>query len=511
MKLLTSWLCALAMLCLCGCFQLQDELVLEPDGSGKVTITVQSSLPDELTAMMGSRFGGNSEPFYPPVNENEARQFFPPKSFVLKIDSHQLTLTTNANGALNLQALTGASILAQAAQFKAEGELAALEIPGLEDAQKKKNGLRVEFRVTLPNAVSAANGTRNNKSVTWTVERAACTNDDQFATRLGEVLQAACPADGLKFTPLTPPRLGLLPFGQLAAGKSASSIPVPDTNKVVAAARFVPCLLHVTRALDLSGEGHGFGSQAQLVGAVLVPPDLAPQRWGEPRLEEVTDAKGNNLMPKDDDPGSSMTRRMRYGRYTPEFEEGDDPDETPEGQAKTKSAEKPHMITLGFKAPEWKVKQIARIKGDVALNYLGGSEIVKLSNAVPASLVMDPTKRSFSSGLDSDRGQIVDSQLAALGLSVQVQMAMAQAGFTMLSLRTSGTNAALVDAQVFDSDGLPWPTSLMQSESDGEDRSCQLIVAGKPKPPFSLALAVGGVAASAVVPFLLENVPVADK
>jgi hypothetical protein len=429
--------------------------------------------------------------------------------------AHQLTLSTNA-GALSLQALTGASILAQAAQFKAEGELAALEIPGLEAAQKNKNAMRVEFRVTLPNAVTAANGMRDNKTVAWVVERTACTNDDQFANRLGDVLQATCAADGIKFAPVTPPRLGLLSFSQLAAGKSASATPIPDTNKVVAAARFVPCMLQVTRTLDLSGEGAGEESQAQLVGAVLVPPDLAPQRWGEARLEEVTDAKGNSLLPKgnDDEPMMGHIARRYSGGMSDESDDEDSPDDADdaaEGHAKTKAktAEKPHMITLGFKAPEWKVKQIARIKGVVALQYLGGSEVIKLSNAVPASLVMDVSNRSsFRSMSDGDHGQIVDSRLTELGLSVQVQMAMAQAGFTMLSLQTSG-GAALVDVQVFDADGRPWPTSLIQS--GGENRTRQLIVAGKPKPPFSLALAVGGVAASADVPILVENVPVGDK
>jgi hypothetical protein len=90
-------------------------------------------------------------------------------------------------------------------------------------------------------------------------------------------------------------------------------------------------------------------------------------------------------------------------------------------------------------------------------------------------------------------------------------MAMIQSGMTMVSLETGGGMAALVDAQVFDVDGRPWPTTLMQSESTGEDRSCHIMVAGKPKPPFSLALAVGGVGASVGVPILVENVPIGEK
>jgi hypothetical protein len=177
------------------------------------------------------------------------------------------------------------------------------------------------------------------------------------------------------------------------------------------------------------------------------------------------------------------------------------------------AAQKPHIISLSFKAPDWKIKEITKIKGTVDLQYLGGSEVIKLSNAVPSSLVMDTGNRSsYSYSSDSERGQVSDSRLGELGLSLRVQMAMVQGGMTVLSLEAGGSKAALVDAQVFDADGRPWPTTLIQSESGGgEDHSCQLMVAGKPKPPFSLALAVGGVGASVTLPILVENVPVGEK
>jgi hypothetical protein len=278
----------------------------------------------------------------------------------------------------------------------------------------------------------------------------------------------------------------------------------------VAAVRFVPYVLNVTRTLDLSGEGSGQASQAQLTGAILLPADLAPQRWGQVKLEEAQDAKGNNLMPKDE-AESMMSRVTSYSRFGMVDDAQDE--EQDESAPRKEAAEKPHIVSLSFKAPEWKVKEIARIKGVVELQYLGGSEVVKLSNAVPANLVMDMSKRSSNSyNFDSDRGQISDSRLAELGLSFRVQMAMVQGGMTVLSLQTGGGKAALIDAQVFDMDGRPWPTTLMQPESSGaEDQSCQIMVAGKPKPPFSLALAVGGVEASVSVPILLENVPVGEK
>src|SRR5439155_26060279 len=129
---------------------------------------------------------------------------------------------------------------------------------------------------------------------------AKCKDGDEFAVKLAGVLEARCAAEGLQLAPETPPRLGLFPFKDLVAGAAASKVALPDTNKIVTAARFVPYALHVTRALDLSGENSGHESQAQLTGIIILPSDLAPQRWGQAKLEEALDAKGNSLMPKEE-------------------------------------------------------------------------------------------------------------------------------------------------------------------------------------------------------------------
>ena len=529
--------CAMSVLSaalLCGCFQVEDELTLAPDGSGNVKLTIHNELPAELTGVMGmySSFGGVG-PMYPPVSESDARRFFPAKDFTVKAEekdaaegktllieanfkdvnallaspygrAHQLAIRTNGNASLIVQALSGGATMAQAAQFKAEGEMAG-EVPGIEEAQKKKGEMRFEFRVTLPNAVAKANEPPENKSVSWTVERAKCKDDEEFANKLAGVLEASCSAEGLKFSPVTPTRLGLLPFNQLTPGTAAAATALPDTNKIMTAARFVPYALHVTRTLDLSGEGSGQGSQAELTGAILLPSDLAPQRWGEAKLEEATDAKGNSLMPKEE--RDTFTRYSRFGDMPDQMD-----DEEQDDTAK-QSAEKPRIVTLRFKAPDWKVKQITKIKGSMALQYFGGAEIVKVTNAVPANLVMDMSKRSgFSMNADSERGQIAHSRLTELGLSLQVQNTMVEGGMTVISMESSGGKAALMDVQVFDVDGRPWPTMLMQPDSGGgDDHSCEIMVAGKPKPPFSLALAVSGAGTSVGVPILVENVPVGEK
>ena len=533
MRTVRGWISALAAVCLCGCFQVQDDLTLQADGSGKVTLSVHSSLSEEMVGIlvMSSPYGNASAPMYPPVNEAEARRFFPPKDFALKVEEkeaaegktlvveasfkdinrllaspygrvHQLELATNQSGTLRLRALSGGETLALAAQMKPEGEMEMLQMPEMEDAQKKKGEMRFEFKVTLPNAVTAANGALQNKTVTWGAERAKCKDDNEFASKLSGVLEASCSAGGLKFSPVTPPRLGLVPFGALTAGKMADGNPLPDTNQIVKAARFVPYALHMTRSLDLSGqEGGGGRNAAQLTGAVVLPADLAPQQWGEAKLEEVVDGKGNSLMPEQDRDAVSLMRGLSGFGMRGDTDEEDDAD-----TANRKDAgEKEHPVTLSFRAPDWKAKEIARVKGVLELEYSGGAEIIKLSNAVPASLVMDVNGQSSNSFTpDSEHGRITDSRLAELGLSLRVEPATVPNGMTVLSLQTSGEKTALVDAQVFDAAGRPWPTTLMQPDSSGgEERSCQAIVAGKPKPPFSLALTVSRVVASVEVPILL--------
>ena len=64
MKTLRGWITVLAAVFLCGCFQVQDDLTLQADGSGKVKLTVHSNLPEEVTSMLGmsSGFGGGGAP-----------------------------------------------------------------------------------------------------------------------------------------------------------------------------------------------------------------------------------------------------------------------------------------------------------------------------------------------------------------------------------------------------------------------------------------------------------------
>ena len=515
----------LLLVFLCGCIRTKDDLTLNADGSGKVQIETQTSIPPELTQSMGMQLGmgsGGGMAIYPPVTEAEARQFFPGKDFnvsvkqqkadngdvttVVEADfkninallaspygrAHQLSVKI-ANGSLVVRGVTGMEAVARFAEMKDDTGLGMAAVPGLADLQKKKNEMRAEFSVTLPNAITSANGTRTGKTATWVVERAKYKDDDNFAQQLGTVSEADCSADGLTMSPVTPLRMGLSPLAELAVGATETGASV-DTNKVAAAAKFVPYGLSVTRSLDLSGEGGGQQNGAQLIGAVLIPRELAPQKWGTPQLDEAVDVKGNDLKPGN---GDSFQRYSQYSMMAP----GND-------ESATNNVQR-HIVVLSFRPPDWKINEIARIKGSVGLQYFGGSQVVKLTNAIPAKWITDASKMLGGGSFDSSEKALNSPTLTGLGLELSLQMGMAQSGMTMLELQVKGKQTALTDAQVFDANGKPWPTFLQQQDFGGGDaNSCQVLVAGKPEPPLSLAFLASGGGPTVEVPILVEHVTV---
>ncbi len=533
--------CGLLLICLTGCLQTKDELTLNADGSGKVRIetrTAAGANAASLAAMAGEMGGQQTLVIYPPASPAEAKKFFPGKDFVLTSKqtngengdsvtvieaefkdinallaspygrAHQLAVDLDKDG-LSVRGITGMETAARMAEVKDDtGMMGMIGMMGAAggDAQKKAGEMRAEFRITLPNAVSTSNGARDGKTADWTVERAKCKDAADFAQQLGVVTEARCAADGLKFTPITPARLGLQPFAQLTAGASASKAPALDTNKIAAAVKFVPYGLSVTRAVDLTGKSGMNESSAQLIGAVVVPPEFTPQKWGEPSLQEATDAKGNDLKPKPNAEGDFSGMGFR-GNY---FGQDAEPDDE---AATNAAADVRHVVTFSFHPPDWKVKEIGRVKGTVTLHYFTGAEVVKLTNAIPSTWLMNMAQAmAGGGGMDMTEKHLNSPRLGELGLAISVQEGMAQSGVTTLQLQIKGSKGALVDAQAFDADGKPWPTLLqMENMGMGDSSGCQMMIAGSPKPPLSLAFLASGAGSSVEVPVMVEHVPLTAK
>src|SRR5687767_7726285 len=74
---------AVALIALCGCFKVKDELTIEPDGSGLVRMEVRAAMSSEMLGAMGMGGGGKQTVLYPPLTEAEAKKFFPASQFTV--------------------------------------------------------------------------------------------------------------------------------------------------------------------------------------------------------------------------------------------------------------------------------------------------------------------------------------------------------------------------------------------------------------------------------------------
>jgi hypothetical protein len=520
----------LLLLFLTGCFDVKDELVLAPDGSGTVRIETRSGLGPEMFESLGMAFRmGGSEALlvYPPITASEAKKFFPGNEFTVSVHetktaegeslviveaafqelnallaspyarARQLSVVVEGD-ALTLKAVSGIETIVRFSEMKDDGML-AFGAAGLSKLKQQKDKMRAEFRVTLPNAIAASNGERDGNTAAWVIDRAALKEADEFFAQAGQVLEASCSAKGLALAPSNPVRLGLLPFGELKSGAAGDTTDAPEAEKIIAATQFVPYALQVTRSVDLSGESGRHENQAQLIGAMVLPRELAPQKWGEARLEEAVDSRGNDLTP---DRRGHFGFRSNFSRRFASDDEEDGEDE----DAASAGAELRRLITLRFQPPDLKAKDITRIKAAITLQYYGGSHVAKLTNAIPANWIMDMTKSMNFGRFNPSERTLSSPDLVDLGLTVNLQMAMVQEGMTMLVLGVSGTEAALTGLQAFDADGRPWPT-IMQEMNLGEHGSCTVMIPGQPKAPLSLALLASGIGAAVQVPILIENLP----
>jgi hypothetical protein len=519
-----------------GCLQVTDQLTLAPDGSGSVHLEVVSGVPAELLEGMGARgaMGGGSM-MYPPTSEEEMKRFFgndataqiaetatPEGGRKLVADvkfkdvnallsspygkAHALTLKIE-NGSLVVQALTGFEMAVRTAELKTDEQMGMPPLPGLAEAQKKKGEMRVAFSVTLPNDVSATTGTKTGRTTQWTLERVKAKDTEEFARQVGAPLQASCPATGVTMQPATPVRLALAPFKDLASGAVGPQVAKPDVAKILAAAKFEPYALIITRSVDLSGEGGSGETGAKLIGAVALPHELAPQKWGGVKLQEVVDAKGASLLGKDEDQ-ERFSRSSQMGMERDEVVDEEDA----EGETKPPVVKDPlrrQVMLIQFQAPDWKVKEIARIKGTASLQYLGGAEVVKVANAIPAEWIMD-MKKAMYGGMDRGERKLNSPELVKAGVPISGLQCMSQNGMTMLMLQSAEAKATVTDVQVFDAEGHPWPTAF-QNQDMGGGSMVQIMVTGKPTAPLSLALVVSGVGATVEVPIQLEHVAVGAK
>jgi hypothetical protein len=518
-----------------GCIQTKEEVTIRADGSGTVKMEIESQVPAE--ALMGMGRMGNETPAYPPVSKAMVEKLFPGKDFTVKVQeqkregsgmklvveagfkdvnallaspygkAHAL-LVTRTGETLTFKALSGlqsvAGMLGNSESAEAMEALGG-QFGGTEGVKKD---LSYEFKVTLPQPISSANGTRTGATAAWSLSSATLTNMARAAAAFGQPMEAVCAATGVTFTPSGPVRLALGRFEDVPAGPLGGKASIPDPVKVAAAVRFVPCQLVTERTFSLSGERSYGGNQAILTGLVIVPRELAPSQFGAVKLTAAVDDKGRSLKPGEDDEEGRFSRSFAYGLSgTMGGDEEQDEEDAEAGGKKAVPAEVQRLVTLQFKSPERAAREITRLEATIDLNYYGVGRIVKLEKAIEAGQIMDQTKmRSYSYG--GKQEPLASSALKEMGLVMVPQMCMKQMGMTMLMFQVKGQKAAVEEIQVYDAAGQPCATTFTMQMGGGEEGGmCQVMVSGPATPPLSLAVVAREVGSPVKVPIKLEHVP----
>jgi len=507
-----------------GCLEVKEHLTIKADGSGTLVIETQCLAPAEIGQMMRQRGRGEAGLdylSYPPLSEADATKLFPGKAFTVQVKDN--TGKDAVSGVICRVAFKDINDLlaspygrARSLSVKLEGgKLSFASLSGLlpaivmsesEDIDmmptaveigKKKNEMAGEFKLTLPNTVASSNGTHAGSSVTWVMDRSKTKDANEAIKLFARPMRAACPGAGIRFAPATPPRLGLLPFNELKEGPTGEKVKIPDAKTVSGAARFVPYVLKIVRTFDLAGEGRYGENEAELVGAVVIPRELAPGRWGRVHLEEAIDDKGNDLKFRED------PYRHRWSSIMPQLRS--------EQRQRKPGPQLRHFVVLEFKVPNRNVKKIARIKADIGLHYFGAGEVLKVAKAIPKELVRDMRRRLRPSSLRESHRELSHPKLTELGLKATVGSVMRVRNTTSFTVRVEGAKASLAELQLFDAQGTRWPTFASSDRDVGEDTYWRVTVPGGPEPPYSLALLVSGKRTSIKVPITLENVPVSGR
>jgi len=532
---------ALAAVLACGaagCLQVKEHLTVRADGSGTVRIEVHSVLTPAATRRTG-RWGGyfdrlGDHPPFPPLNAEQVATLFPGQAFTVKTtegdgrdgkptvvadvaftdvnaliaspygQAHALELRREGD-TLRFAARSGfiyAVLVSESQQFRFQSRKYA----------KQKGEMGCEFTLTLPNGVAASNGEVAEGSATWRLRRADAKDATDEVCLFTQALRATCPAAGVGFEPVSPPRLGLLPFGELREGPVTGMPLPPEPGRVVAAARFEAHALKTVRAFYLPGQEpdrQGFidpvrrlqSTAAELVGVAIVPQALAPDRWGPGTVEELADNTGADLRLDPQAARGGYTQHTGWdGTFASELAKGS------QGEAR-------HVMRIRLRVPGPKAERIVRLRGSIRLDYFTDYRVVKLAGAIPEEWVQG-LKKDGRRARGAAHKAIESPKLQELGIELMALRADRRADHsrrghenTRFWLRLQPTDARVVAIEVFDAHGMAWPRIPWHGSLPSDVDMLHFAVPGPAEPPFSLALLVSTRQVEARMPVALEDLP----
>jgi hypothetical protein len=515
-----------------GCLDVKDHLTINPDGSGDIVLEVPQPGPEFAQLQAYLEEGGHSNIIYPPVGQQQIYRMFPAPDFSYNMKvgktadgkptnlaevkfkdvskllagpyakAHSLIIAVQGDQ-LVLSAKTGLQYIGRLDPLPTLPPEANMPI-SVDDIKAGLAKTRCEFRVTLPGAVTASGAVVDGRTATWTVDRTKLADAAAATAAFDAVLSAQCPAAGVTFKPIVPPRLDRAAFKDLKE-ESLGQADAVDVDKIRAATKFIPIMLRITRSFNLSGDAFNGENAAVFTGAVILPRAFKPQRWGDVKIDEAKDNLGQSLiLPAKEGNGSNW--RQQQTQNMMEMAENNANLAAASGPKHKKLAPDPnltHLLVVPLAPPSPNANELTSLKASLDLIYPGATQIVRLENVVPEAAIRDMNKNQTSLSGNLDRESV---KLKALDLTLNLNRAERMGCMTMLQFSTEG-QGAVKDLQVFDAQGVPLVTLFNHVELGGASpNKFEAMVLGAAQGPLSLALVVEGGGPTVTVPLAVTNV-----
>ncbi len=506
------------MCSLVSCIRTKEHIIINRDGSGRVIIESQAEMVFERFYQMyaGRVFGSDSSySAYPFINGKESLEvLFPGDSFKIELkelkekkyavgtaaeiefaDINDLlaspygktkSLEVTRDGKyLNVRARTGLEPFIFGITIKDTEFLEEFDaIPG-QDASKKSE-MFFEFKLTFPGKPLKGNGQTTDQTSVWTIDCASLKDDDKIRQESMKIMEASCLSTDIAFSPNTPVRLSLDNFQQLKEQKTAYG-KIPSLEKIIANARFIPHKLVIKRSFDISGYEYGATeSYSYLSGIITIHRQLAPQKWGRNKLVEIVDNLNNSLKP------SGKKEKRWHNRYSRRI--------SVRSQHSENSQNEQHPMSFTFKVPDRSVQKIKTFKAEVEMIYSSGAQVIKIDKAIGKNRITDMDKERIKKKLSHP-------ELVKAGVNLSIADVVTRGDMLMIFTYSDESESSVIQIQVFDAQGLPWPTLY----NPGSDRSMSpIVVMGKPKAPLSLALMVSA-GISVKIPIELKDISLTNS
>ncbi|MCP4109145.1 MAG: hypothetical protein GY749_27055 [Desulfobacteraceae bacterium] len=499
---------------LVSCIRTKEHIIINKDGSGRVIIESQAEMQFDRfyhthAGRMFSSDSSNSAYLF--MNGKESLEIlFPGDSF--KIQLKELKEKKYATGTaaeiefadindllaspygkiksleatrdekyLNIRARTGLEHFIFGITTKDTEFLEEFAAISGQDISKKSE-MFFEFKVTFPGKPVKGNGQITDQTSVWTIDCASLKDEDKIRQESVKIMTASCPSTEIAFSPNTPPRLSLDNFQHLKEQKTAYG-KIPSREKIIANVSFIPHKLLIKRSFDISGYEYGATeSYSYLSGVIAIQSQLAPQKWGDNQLIEIFDNLNNSLKPS-----GKKARRWdnRYSNRTRSHY-----------SEKTQKEQRP--MSFIFKVPDRSAQKIKTFKAEVEMIYSSGAQVVKIDKAIRENIITDS---------DKGRGKrlkerVSHPELLKSGVNLSIAKVITRGDLLMIFMYSDKSEASVIQFQVFDAQGLPWPT-LYNPVSDRS--TSPIIVIGKPEHPLSLALMVSA-GISVKIPVELKDI-----